>query len=39
VVGDVNIERVARLLDEDGGYGQIMVSMTRNPLIPRNQEE
>jgi hypothetical protein len=42
-VGDVNIERVARLLDEDdeedAGYGQIMVSMTRNPLIPRNQEE
>jgi hypothetical protein len=42
VVGDVNIERVASLLDEDdeedGGYGQIMVSMTRNPLSPRNQE-
>jgi len=42
-VGDVNIERVARLLDEDdeedAGYGQIMVSMTRNPLSPRNAEE
>jgi hypothetical protein len=44
VVGDVNIERVARLLDEDdesedAGYGQIMVSMTRNPLSPRNQQD
>jgi len=33
VVGDVNIEKVARLLDEDDdddvGYGSIMVSMTR----------
>jgi hypothetical protein len=33
VVSDVNIEQVARLLDEDDedtGYGQLMVSMTRN---------
>ena len=34
VVGDVNLESVANLLDdeddEDVGYGQIMVSMTRN---------
>ena len=41
-VGDVNIERVARLLDEDdeedAGYGQIMMHMTRNPLSPRNQD-
>jgi hypothetical protein len=43
VVGDVNIERVASLLDEDdeedAGYGQIMVSMTRNPLSPRPAED
>jgi hypothetical protein len=35
VVGEVNLERVAPLLDEDdedAGYGQIMLSMTRNPL-------
>jgi hypothetical protein len=36
VVGDVDIERVASLLDEDdeedAGYGQVMVRMTRNPL-------
>ena len=35
VVGEVNLERVAPLLDEDDedtGYGQIMLSMTRNPL-------
>ena len=42
VVGDVNIERVASLLDEDddedAGYGQIMLSMTRNPLRPRHPE-
>jgi hypothetical protein len=42
VVGDVNIERVASLLDEDdeedAGYGQIMVHMTRNPLSPRKQD-
>ena len=35
VVGDVNLESVASLLDdeddEDVGYGQIMVSMTRTP--------
>jgi hypothetical protein len=35
VVGDVNLESVASLLDEEDnenvGYGQIMVSMTRNP--------
>lgn len=35
VVGDVNLEKVASLLDdeddEDVGYGQLMVSMTRNP--------
>jgi hypothetical protein len=36
VVGDVNLESVASLLvededDEDVGYGQIMLSMTRNP--------
>jgi hypothetical protein len=35
VVGDVNLESVASLLadedDENVGYGQIMVSMTRNP--------
>ena len=35
VVGDVNIEKVASLLDddddEDPGLGQIMLSMTRNP--------
>jgi hypothetical protein len=45
-VSDVNLERVAPLLDEDddeeegSGYGQIMVSMTRNPLRghPRNPE-
>jgi hypothetical protein len=33
VVSDVNIEQVASLLDEDdedAGYGQLMVSMTRN---------
>ena len=33
VVSDVNIEQVASLLDEDDedvGYGQLMVSMTRN---------
>jgi hypothetical protein len=33
VVSDVNIEQVASLLeedDEDVGYGQLMVSMTRN---------
>ena len=34
VVGDVNLESVANLLDDDDdddvGYGQIMVSMTRN---------
>jgi hypothetical protein len=35
VVGDVNLERVAPLLDEDDdddGVGQIMVNMTRNRL-------
>jgi hypothetical protein len=45
-VSDVNLERVAPLLDEDDdeeeepGYGQIMVSMTRNPLRghPRHPE-
>ena len=41
-VGDVNIERVASLLDEDdeddAGYGQIMMHMTRNPLSPRNDD-
>lgn len=35
VVGDVNLESVANLLDDedddDVGYGQIMLSMTRNP--------
>jgi hypothetical protein len=35
-VSDVNLEREASLLDdddeEDSGYGQIMISMTRNPL-------
>jgi hypothetical protein len=35
VVGDVNLESVASLLDDEDnenvGYGQIMVSMTRNP--------
>jgi hypothetical protein len=35
MVGDVNLESVASLLDDDDnenvGYGQIMVSMTRNP--------
>ena len=35
VVGDVNIEKVASLLDDDDdddpGLGQIMLSMTRNP--------
>lgn len=44
VVSDVNIERVASILDddddEDGGYNQIMISMTRrNPSRPpRNPE-
>jgi hypothetical protein len=35
VVGDVNLESVASLLDDEDnenvGYGQIMISMTRNP--------
>lgn len=39
VVGDVNLESVASLLDEEDnenvGYGQIMVSMTRNPRRSR----
>jgi len=39
VVGDVNLESVASLLDdednENAGYGQIMVSMTRNPRRSR----
>lgn len=43
VVGDVNIERVASLLDEDEeedpGYGQIMASMTRGRLLsPRHPQ-
>lgn len=40
--GEVDIEAVADLLDEeedddgdDGGYGQIMLSMTRNPRRPK----
>jgi hypothetical protein len=44
-VSDVNLERVASILDddddeEDSGYGQIMISMTRNPLkgSPRHPE-
>jgi hypothetical protein len=43
-VSDVNLERVASILDdddeEDSGYGQIMISMTRNPLkgSPRQPE-
>jgi hypothetical protein len=45
VVGDVNIEKVASLLDddddEDAGLGQIMLSMTRNPLRdpPRRHQQ
>src|SRR5215469_788675 len=39
VVGDVNLESVASLLDDEDnenvGYGQIMVSMTRNPRRDR----
>jgi len=39
VVGDVNLESVASLLDDEDnenvGYGQIMVSMTRNPRRSR----
>jgi hypothetical protein len=39
VVGDVNLESVANLLDdednENGGYGQIMLSMTRKPRRER----
>ena len=45
VVSNVNIERVASLLDDDdeddnGGLGQIMLGMTRNPLRdpPRRQQ-
>jgi hypothetical protein len=34
--GDVDLESVGSLLDdEDAGYGQIMVSMTRNPRRDR----
>jgi uncharacterized protein involved in high-affinity Fe2+ transport len=38
--GDVDIEAVADLLgeedeDQDGGYGEIMLGMTRNPRRPR----
>jgi len=39
VVGDVNLESVASLLDDEDnenvGYGQVMVSMTRNPRRKR----
>jgi hypothetical protein len=39
VVGDVDLESVASLLDEEDnenvGYGQLMVSMTRNPRRSR----
>ena len=40
VAADVDLEAVAGLLDEededdDAGYGQIMLSMTRNPRRPR----
>jgi hypothetical protein len=44
-VGDVNIEKVASLLDdeddEDPGLGQIMLSMTRNPRrgSPRRHQQ
>jgi hypothetical protein len=44
-VGDVNIEKVASLLDDDDeddpGLGQIMVNMTRNPLRdpPRRHQQ
>ncbi len=42
VVGDVNLEKVASLLDDDDddvGYGQIMVSMTRNRREPPRHQE
>jgi hypothetical protein len=45
VVGDVNIEKVARLLDDDDdddpGLGQIMLNMTRNPRrdSPRRHQQ
>ena len=44
VVNNVNLERVASILDDDDdddvGLGQIMLGMTRNPLRdqPRNQD-
>jgi len=43
-VGDVNIEKVASLLDDDDddpGLGQIMVNMTRNRLrdSPRRRQQ
>jgi len=41
-VSDVNLERVASILDdddeEDPGYGQIMISMTRRHLPKRPPE-
>jgi hypothetical protein len=40
VVADVNLESVANLLDDedddDTGYGQIMLGMTRNPRRPQS---